>query len=372
MHLFWLLFAPAFAYQCLSLICLFKFRERGRDAPPASVNWPAVSVLKPVRGVDPNTYEAFVSQAEQEYPQFEILFGIREENDPVISAIRHLQQQFPAVPIRVIRCTTAAPNGKVGLLIDLSREARYPIWVVNDGDIKVTKNYLTAVVTPLADRSIGVVTCPYRAYSHSMATRWEALGIASDFIPSTIVAQSLGVRDFGLGSTLAFRAEDLLLAGGFEALADYLADDFQLARRIASLGKRAFLSSYVVETSLGEASWRGTWNHQLRWARTIKASKGAGYVGLPITHAGLWAAIALACGAWIPAVALIATRISTGLLSSVMLRSLSTAALCWLTPVWDLYAFAIWVAAWTGNTVRWRDQILRIDREGRIRDRLKP
>jgi ceramide glucosyltransferase len=186
-------------------------------------------------------------------------------------------------------------------------------------------------------------------------------------MPSTLVAQFLGVREFGLGSTLAFRAADLERAGGFKTLASYLADDYQLARRITSLGTRALLSSYVVETSLGDATWTGIWRHQLRWARTIRLSKAAGHAGLPLTHAGLWALIAAISGAWLPALLLLALRTASAFFSgALVLRSALAADFCALSPLWDLYSFAIWAASYTGRTVRWRDRVLKIGSNGRI------
>ncbi len=250
--------------------------------------------------------------------------------------------------------------------MELARHARHPIWVINDSDIKVDPDYLSRVVAPLADESIGIVTCPYRVKPHNLPAAWEALGIATDFMPSALVAQLLGVREFGFGSTLAFRAEDLERAGGLAAIADYLADDYQLAKRITNLGKRALLSTYTVETSLSDATWDGIWWHQLRWARTIRASKGA-YAGLPITHAGLWTLIALASTAWPIAALLVILRILSALLTGwFVLRSSIAVAFCWLAPFWDLYAFAIWLASYAGREVRWRDRIFKIDRQGRI------
>jgi ceramide glucosyltransferase len=324
-------------------------------------------VLKPLHGLDPNTYDAFVSQVQQQYPDFEVLLGVRNEADPAAVEVRRLQDEFPEKPIRLIAGACPAANGKVGVLIELARHARYPVWVVNDSDIKVTPSYLSEIVAPLVDDSIGVVTCPYRVKAHTLAAAWESLGIATDFMPSTLVAQLVGVREFGLGSTLAFRAADLETAGGFEALAGYLADDYQLAKRIAGLGKRAILSTYTVETSLGDSTWLGVWRHQLRWARTIRLSKGAGYAGLPITHAGVWAVIAFAAGQRTTAAGLLAIRIISALLTSgPVLGSLPVAAFCWLAPVWDLYSFAVWVASYAGRGVRWRDRVLAIDAQGRI------
>lgn len=367
MRLYWLIFLPAIAYQLLALFAALRFLSR-RPAQSAPLFQPPVSVLKPLRGLDPNTYPAFVSQVRQDYPTFEILFGVGDENDPAANEVRRLQRQFPGAPIRLIIGTAYAPNGKVGVLMDLADCASYPVFVVNDSDIKVTPSYLQEVVAPLADPAIGVVTCLYRARPHTVPAIFEALGIATDFMPSILVAQLLGVREFGLGSTLAFRAADLQAGGGFAAIADYLADDYQLARRITSAtAKRALLSTYVVETSLAEASSRGAFLHQLRWARTIRITKGAGYAGLFITHAGVWMFVAQILGFTGPAYVLFALRIASALLTGgLVLRSRLAAALCWLTPAWDLSAFFVWLASYFGRTVRWRDRVLTIDREGRI------
>jgi ceramide glucosyltransferase len=365
----WLLLAIPAAYQLLAITAALRHLRRNRKKQPLSPppGSPGVSVLKPLRGLDPNTREAFVSQIKQNYPKFEILFGVRDESDPSVAAVRRLQNEYPGTPVRLVIGAADAPNGKVGSLITLSKQARYPIWVVNDSDIRVDPDYLAAVTAPLADPAIGIVTCPYRAMAHTLPAAWESLGIAADFIPSTLVAQFLGVREFGLGSTLAFRAQDLEQAGGFAALANYIADDYQLAKRVTSLGKRALLSGYVVETSLGDATWSGIWFHQLRWARTIRASKGGGYAGLFVTHAGAWILALLSVRAPLPAALLFLLRCASAFLTGgLILRSPVAKKFYWLAPLWDLYAFAVWTASYRGRSVRWRDRKLQIDREGRI------
>jgi ceramide glucosyltransferase len=362
--LYWLIFLPAALYQCLAILSALRHLRKTKIQPRSQ---PAVSVLKPLRGLDPNTWQAFVSQVHQNYPEFEVLFGVEKESDPAALEVRRLLREFPAAPIRLIVGSGPALNGKVGILAELARHARHPILVVNDSDIKVDARYLSAVTAPLSDPTIGVVTCLYRVKAHNLPAAWEALGIMTDFMPSTLVAQFLGVREFGLGSTLAFRAADLERTGGFEMLASYLADDYQLARRITSLGTRAVLSGYVVETSLGDATWSGIWRHQLRWARTIRLSKAAGHAGLPLTHAGLWAAIAVVSGAWLPALVLLALRFASAFLSGAfVLRSTLATNFCALSPLWDLYSFAIWAASYTGRTVHWRDRVLTIGPDGRI------
>ncbi len=368
MHLFWIAFVPAALYQCLAIIASLRHLAKQFRSQSDSTDFhPAISVLKPLRGMDPNTSVAFVSQIQQNYPQFEVLFGARDEEDPAAIEVRRLQREFPNVEIRLLIGGEDTPNAKVGVLMNLAREARYRVWIINDSDIKVDSDYLSQVVAPLSDPSVGVVTCLYRAQPYTAAAAWESLGIATDFMPSALVAQLIGVREFGFGSTLVFRAEYLERAGGFAAIADFLADDYQLARHITALGKRALLSTYVVETSVGDATWSGVWQHQLRWARTIRLSKGAGYAGLPITHAGLWALAAFAFGAWMPGVVLLALRgISALAAGGLVLRSRFAGTCCWLAPVWDLYAFAIWLASYAGRTVRWRGRTLVIGRDGRI------
>jgi ceramide glucosyltransferase len=364
---FWVIFVPAAVYQALAVLSEAAHLMQRRSPVPAGQTL-GVSVLKPLRGLDPNSYPAFVSQIQQDYPEFEVLFGASDADDAAVAQVRKLQQEFPNAPIRIITGGPKTRNAKVGVLMELSRQARFPIRVVNDSDIKVTPEYLARVTQPLNDSAIGLVTCLYRVEAHNMASSWEALGITTDFMPSALVAQSLGVREFGLGSTLAFRAADFEAVGGFEGIADYIADDYQLAKRITGLGKRALLSTYAVETSLGEATWGGIWQHQLRWARTIRTSKGLGYAGLPITHAGLWALLALALGAWPVAVLLVALRIGSALIAAALvLGSRQAAVKCWLAPLWDLYSFAVWVTSYAGNKVRWRDRVLEIDSQGRIK-----
>lgn len=365
MRLLWLLFFPALLYQMLSLFASLRQALRKPRFGPFA---PPVSILKPVRGLDPEMYAAFVSQVSQDYPEFEILFGAAEEEDAAVPEIRKLQREFPGSAIKLVVGSETAANAKVGVLAWLAKHARHPIWLVNDSDIRVTSNYLGQVVAPLQDVKVGVVTCLYRPESFSAATAWESFGIAIDFMPSTLVANVVGVKEFGLGSTLCFRADDLKAIGGFEAIADYIADDYQLASRIVHSGKPAHLSTYVVDTSLGDGGWRTVWEHQIRWARTIRSSKGAGFAGLVLTHAGLWAAVAAVLRFWPAAVALVLLRVLAALASGWLVIGLKRTPL-WaaLSPVWDVYAFAVWAVSYTSREVRWRDRKLTIERGGKLR-----
>lgn len=362
-----LLFFPAFAYQIISIAASLRQKLR-RDRPRHF--HPPVSILKPVRGLDPAMYAALRSQAAQRYPEFEILFGVADSGDDALPLIQQLQREFPDVSIALHVGAEPAANAKVGTLAHLSKFARHGVWVVSDSDIAVTPEYLETITAPLPDSGTGVVTCLYRAVGHSNASRWEAFGVAIDFMPSTLLAQLVGVREFGLGSTLCFRAAEFKAAGGFEALSDYIADDYQLARKLVEGDRKTHISSYVVETSLGDGNWRDGWQHQLRWARTIRATKGAGFAGLPITHAGLWAVLAATLGMPLVAVTLLGVRVAAALASGwLVIGERRNPALALLAPVWDLYAFCVWAVSYASRDVVWRGRRLRIQPDGKIEER---
>jgi ceramide glucosyltransferase len=350
-------------YQVIAIIGCAKQMLASEEG---TREFPGVSVLKPVRGLDPSFYTAIRSQAAQDYPgPFEILFGVANADDPAIAEIDRVSREFPNV--RVVFSTTSAPNTKVGVLCDLDREAQYPLRVVNDSDIRVGPDYLRRVLAPLSDSRTGLVTCLYRPHADPFPARWEALGVATDFAPSTLVAPLMGVNEFGMGSTLAFRAADLARIGGFNAVADYIADDYQIGKQISDLGLHVHLSKTVVDTTLSGATWRDVWQHQVRWARTIRVSRGGGYVGLPVTQASLWALVALCAGWWWSGLGLLALRYAMGLIAGVgVLRCGITARMWPLIPLRDLWGTAVWAAGLVGNRVVWRDRRLRLTPDGRI------
>ena len=349
--------AVAAAYQVFAIVATVRFRLAPNPLPTAPAT--PVSILKPVRGLDSALRGAIASHSKLE-GDYELLCGMRDLSDPAVQ----LLSEFPRA--RVIECLTQAPNAKAGVLIDLARHARHPILVVNDADIRVEPDYLARVTAPLRDPRVGLVTCLYRAEGSTFAARFEGLGVATDFAPSTLVGRLVGADEFAGGSTLAFRRGDLERIGGFQAIADYLADDYQLGRRLRGLGLKCVLSGVVVSTQLS-GSWREVWDHQVRWARTIRVSNFGGYMGLPATFATLWAVVAAAAGEWKIGAAVLALRMIMAVLAGwAVVRSRDVLRLWFLIPLRDLFAVAVWSVALLGNTVIWSGQRLRLDREGRI------
>jgi len=372
--------AIAVAYQVFAMVACIRFRSltvavqkrRAGGGSEALVlnrdRQEAVSILKAVRGLDPG-FRAAIESHTKLHGEYEVLCGVRSLEDPAVAVLR----EFPQV--RVIECRTVTPNQKVGVLMDLARAARHSILVVNDADIRVEPDYLERVTAPLADSQdgprVGLVTCLYRPEGSTFAARFEGLGVSTEFAPSALVARLMGVEEFAMGSTLAFRRADLERIGGFEGIADYLADDYQLGRKLHGLGLKCVLSDVIVATHLG-GTWRDVWTHQVRWARTIRVSKFSGYLGLPVTFATVWALIlaikADACGGeWRVALAVLAARMLMALVSGWMvMRSRDVLRLWFLIPLRDLFGAAVWAAGLFGNTVVWRGQKLKLDKQGRI------
>jgi len=348
-------------YNLLAIAGALRFRRQS----PLTKYRPPVSILKPVRGRDPGFFDAIYSHAAQNYPEFEILFGVSDPADPAIIDIERLQRGFPSLSIRIIPTANNAPNGKVGSLEILSREATYQVLLVNDGDITVERDYLKRVVSLLDDSAVGLVTGLYRARAASVPARAEALGIVTEFIPSVLVARLLSSSGFALGATMAFRADDLAAIGGFASIRDYLADDYQLGARIAALGKRVAMCESVVVTNLGAGSWLDVWKHQVRWSRTIRVSRPAGYFGYLVTQATFWCLVAALSG-----------HVKAAL-AGELVRLAAAAAAMWaagdgnltrlaLVPFRDLFGFAVWCGGMMGSTVEWRGLRFHLRRDGRI------
>jgi len=335
--------------------------------PQKTMVCPTVSILKPIHGCDDRLMQAIASHARLDYPEFELLLGVRAGDTEAIAEIRRAQQRFPACAIRMVPATTVMPNGKAGSLYDLAAAAKYPILVINDADICVEPGYLRAVTGPLQNPKVGLVTVLYRATASSFPARFEALGVATEFAPSVLVARLLGVAEFALGSTMAVRAEDLRRIGGFGAIGDYLADDYQLGAQITRLGLHVEFADTVVETSLGAGSWIDVWKHQVRWSRTVRVSRPSGYYGYVVTQATFWACVAAAGGYWPFAITVVALRMAAGgVTAGAVLKDRAAAARWWMIPLRDLFGFAVWLTAAFGRTVEWRGRRLRLTTDGRI------
>ena len=375
--------AGSLVFYFLSALGLASFlndrRKKLNEPPLPESNLPPVSILKPLKGVDPEIWESFCSHCEQDYPEFQLIFGVSEPADPAIEVVRKLQAKYPNLPIELIVCDRVlGANIKVSNLVQMLPAARHELLLINDSDIRVPSDYLRKAIAPLRDASVGMVTCLYRgAAAPTLGSRLEALGIGTDFVPGVLSARFLerGLR-FGLGSTLAFRRRDLEAIGGFEPLLDYLADDYELGRRIAATGKKVELSAATVTTFLPAYTLRQFFQHQLRWSRTIRDARRWGYAGLLFTFGLPWALATLlaargAAWAWGLLALTFAARLAVGVGTAVLaLRDEQVIRNIVLLPLRDLIAPLVWAASFTGNRIHWRGEVFGL-KDGRL-SRISP
>ena len=369
------LVAASMAYCLLVLIAAWSFRLYTSGYRRLTDYAPAVSILKPVKGLDPGMYEAFRSHCLQQYAgEYELIFGAGSEDDPAVEAVKRLKAEFPALPIHLVICPERlGANGKVSNLIQMLPHAQHEFLLINDSDIRVSSRYLERVMRQFAapaKKPVGMVTALYRGRAaksqfgrRTFGSVMEALGIATDFMAGVLTARLVeGGIHFGLGSTLAVRREALAAAGGLKALVDQLADDYEMGARIATAGYSIRLATEVVETSVPAYSFGSFLSHQLRWARTVRDSRKWGYVGLLFTHLLPLAAInVLASGAsfwsiWLLGLAFflrlgVALQVGAGVIGDRQVL-----ANLWLLPLRDCIGFLVWLWSFAGNTIVWRGE----------------
>jgi len=327
-----------------------------------------VSILKPLSGLDLDLESNLRTFFEQEYPAFEILFAVRNESDPAAPVVERLRQEYTGVPTRLlITGEPPYPNAKVYSLEQMLQAATNDLVVMSDSDIRVTPDMLRKVAAEFQDNHLGVATCPYRAVSGpSLWSRLEATGMNTDFWGSALVARMLEGMRFAVGPTIVARRAVLDSIGGFARLKDYLAEDFVLGKSAAESGYGVILSSYVIEHHIGSATLKENIEHRLRWMRSTRRSRPAGYIGqlltMPFPIALILCAIA---PAWWPV-----------LPCTIAVRALAAYAVSWkvlqvrlnwlLLPIEDVVNFCFWLMGCFGSTILWRGRRYRLDSEGRF------
>jgi ceramide glucosyltransferase len=366
-----IIIAPPLVYGLLSLWCGVSYFKRRK---PECTYFPPVTILKPVKGLDAESFTNFASFCCQRYPSFQIIFAVASPSDPVVPIIAELRAEFPNVDIDlVVDDRVYGPNYKVCNLLNAFPRAKYDIIIVSDSDIRVGERYLAEVCAPFSDPAVGLVTSLYRTSLVSgMACAIEAMGFTCEMAPNVLVAQKLEGLSFALGASMAVRRAALDKIGGFAALVDFLADDYQLGNMIYRAGYRLELSDYFVESILHRETLRNILSRQLRWARTMRASRPGGYFAAGLTQpfpAALLAIVVSGCSAigLTAALVLYTSRSLVGLAySRSFVRDRLFPHWLWLLPFRDLLAFTTWGLSFLGNRVRWRGHLFRLLPNGKI------
>jgi ceramide glucosyltransferase len=372
--IFLLLLAASVFYHLFALYCVVEFFGK-RDTGPANASFGPVSVLKPLKGMATEFRENLRSFCAQDYPEYEILLGFGDSGDKAIPLARELAGSCAGSDVRVIISEKdLGANRKVSNLNGLAESAKYPLLAINDSDMRVDASYLKRIVSEYeSEANVGMVTSLYKISGpRSLGTALESLTIALDFIPSVLVARRTEGVTFGLGASMLVSRKSLDEIGGFPAIADYIADDYQLGNRLWKKGYKIIISGQVLETVVGQMSFGDYLTHQMRWARTYRASRPKGFIGSGITHLFPIALLflifqgpsALALSALGGAAVL---RFATAyLLYKKVIRSRGWLRWLPLLPIKDILSAGVWAWTFTGRTVRWRGARFRILNDGRM------
>lgn len=369
----YILISLPLCYGLFSLVCARRFFCR----PPRGDEFtPPITILKPVKGGDEESFENFASFCRQDYPCFQIVFAVADKEDPSLSVIRRLMNEYPAVDMSlVIDPAVHGPNYKVCNLMHAYPLAKHDILIVCDSDIRVGPDYLCQVASPFRDNSVGLVTSLYRSPRvRNIPTALEAMGFTAEMIPNVMVALYLEGLTFALGASMAVRREALEKIGGFQALVDYLADDYQLGNMIHRAGYRLELSAFFVESVMRRETLSGILSRQLRWARTMRASRPAGYFASVVTQPVPAIILALVVSGfsmhgWIASGILGVSRLLVCMVfSRTFVRDGLLPRFLWLLPPRDILAFGVWALSFLGSRVVWRSRVFTVLAGGTIRD----
>ena len=358
----------ALVYLAYAMRCVIAF---GGRQPARSANCPPVTVLKPVCGLEPELYENLRSFCDQDYPDFQVVFGTRDSQDPAIAVVERIIKEFPSRDLSlVVDETVIGTNLKVSILASMYRSAKHQLLVIADSDMRVDRHYLRAVIAPFDDKQVGAVTCLYKGIpAVGSPSRLGAMFINDCFAPSVLVALSLQELRFCFGATMAVTRKALETSGGFFSLADQLADDHMLGKQVAQQGLKVMLSTYLVEARVWEPSFKALFKHELRWARTIRAMQPAGYAFSFITYP---VAVSLLLLPILPPAAGLTAVVVSVILRVLLHQAVQVSfrvggpAMPWLAPLRDLLSFLVWAASFLGRSVEWRKQQFSVRSDGQL------
>lgn len=336
---------------------------------------PAISLLKPLKGCDETTAESLRSWFNQNYTgKVQIIFGVARADDPVCEIVRQLIAENPSRDAQLVVCgELLGNNAKVGKLIQLEELAEHELILISDADVRVPPDFLANFVTPMRDEKTGLVNCFYQlANPTTTAMQWEAVAINADFWSQVLQSQTLKPLDFALGAAILMRRKALAQIGGFQAIVNCLADDYQLGNRMAENGHHIALCPVIAECWDAPMDWRAVWNHQLRWARTIRACQPVPYFLSILSNATFWPLLWLTASFLfskhflvpLAALGLLTVRILIAQNLQHRFTQSRDIANWWLVPLKDLLQVVLWTGAFSGNTIEWRGRQMRMSRAG--------
>ena len=366
-------------YLCFAFIALEHFKYRKNKKVSSGNFSPPVTILKPIYGLDPDMLNCLRSFCQQDYPRYQVIFGLQDENDPSIPLVKKVIKEFSDYDISfIIDIELHGTNHKVSNLINMNPHIKYEYILIADSDMHVSKKYLTHVMEPFSDEKVGVITCLYNGKSTKrIASKLNAMFINTWFLPSVLISRILQPMKYCLGSTMVVKRSILNKIGGFESLSNHLADDYILGKLISSLGYKIYLSDYIVENMVEETSLKNLIQHELRWARTLRRVEPIGYALTFLTDS-LVLGISLGIILYvikgslllllIPAFLTLLLRIILHNSSNEITKSENLSEIL-LIPLRDILTFFIRLVSYMGNSVKWRNNIFSVDHLGLMHEK---
>lgn len=369
-----LLCLASLGYLVFAVSAVELFNHRRKKSNPTQDFQPAVSILKPVYGLDPELIENLRSFCQQDYPEYQIIFGVQDKNDPAIPSIEKVIKEFSHINVSyIIDSRIYGTNHKVSNLINIYPLAKHDYLLIADSDMRVPANYLSEVMAPFADSEVGAVTCLYSGSARGkLASSLNAMFINEWFLPSVLISRILQPIKFCLGATMIVRRELLDEIGGFKSLSNYLADDYMLGKLISGLGYKIHLSNFIVENIVEEASLKDLLLHELRWARTLRRVEPWGYIFTFLTDTFVVSTLTAITFylttqnlglSLIPVLLVLMARIFLHVRTKSITGSTSAGSI-WLIPLRDFLSFSIRIISFTGTSVHWRNNAFNVDQSG--------
>ena len=366
-------------YLFFALIAVEHFNYKKNKKTIMENFQPSVTILKPIYGLDPDMLDNLRSFCQQDYPQYQVIFGIQDKNDPALSIVEEITKEFSESDVSYIISTERhGTNHKVSNLINMYPYIKHEYILIADSDMRVSKNFLTQVISPFSDTKIGAVTCLYNGIAKDkIASKLNAMFINNWFLPSVLISRILQPMKYCLGATMIVKRNILKKIGGFESLSNHLADDYILGKLISNFGYKIHLSDYIVENIVEEASFKNLILHELRWARTLKRIEPLGYALTFLTDSlvlSIFAGITLFITTesfillCLPIVITLSLRVLLHNSANKMINSKRVSEI-WLIPLRDILSFCIRIISYIGNSVRWRNNTFVVDHLGLMHEK---